>query len=90
MTKEKRPRCQTGLEIALYAVLVRITQYDTPDRLRRRARKEYGLEPDECVEMAYENVLGEAERAVKRVLPPRKRGIPVQIYPGAISKVEGF
>lgn len=48
-----------------YDALKRITQYDNPERLRRRAEKDYGLDGFEAIEMAYENVLAEAKRAIK-------------------------
>lgn len=51
-------------EQKLYDALKRITQYDMPDRLRRRAERDYGLDGDEAIEMAYENVLIEAKKAI--------------------------
>jgi hypothetical protein len=48
-----------------YDALKRITLYDAPERLKRRAEKDYGLSGDEAVEMAYENVLNEARMAIK-------------------------
>ncbi len=52
---------------------VDITQYQTVERLRRDAHH-VGLEASEHVEMAYENVLEDAKRAVKgvRVALPAK------------------
>ena len=32
------------------------TAYYTPDQLRRNSEKEYGLEYEEALEMAYENI----------------------------------
>lgn len=57
-------------EQALYDALKRITQYDSPDKLRRRASKDYGLDGDEAIEMAYENVLAEAKKAIKGMRRP--------------------
>lgn len=45
--------------------LKRITMYDSPERLKNRAERDYGLSGDEAIEMAYENVLNEARLAVK-------------------------
>ena len=39
-----------------YDALRRITMYDRPGRLRKRAEKDYGLSGDEAIEMAYEMV----------------------------------
>ena len=41
------------------------TGYQTVEQLRRNAEREYGLDPAEAIEMAYENVIEEAKRAVK-------------------------
>lgn len=37
--------------------------YQTPDQLRRNSEKQYGLEYEEALEMAYENVQEEARNA---------------------------
>lgn len=58
-------------ELKLYAALKRIRAYSSPDDLRRVAEKRYGLEGDEAIEMAYENVLQEATNALKGYRPPR-------------------
>jgi len=57
----------TELELYLFAALKRITAYQSPDRLRRIADKEYGLAANEAIEMAYENVIEEARSAVKGI-----------------------
>lgn len=54
----------------LYDALKRITKYATPDQLRREARGAYGLDSGEAIEMAYENVIEEAKRAVKGMKRP--------------------
>lgn len=41
--------------------------YQTPDQLRRDSEKEYGLEFEEAIEYAYENIQCEAKSAVKGV-----------------------
>ena len=60
-------------EQKLFDALKRITMYDSPEKLRKRAEKDYGLEPEEVIEMAYENVLAEAKGAIKGM---RRPGIP--------------
>lgn len=60
------PIARTDLELKLLAALQRISRYQSVDRLRRDAHH-VGLHPAEHVEMAYENVLEEAKRAVKGV-----------------------
>lgn len=53
--------------------LRRITAYMTPSQLRRECGRSYGLEYEESLEMAYENVLGEANAALKGYRPPRQQ-----------------
>lgn len=57
----------------LYDALKRITRYMTPDQLRKRAEKLYGLPPEEAIEMAYENVLEEARTAIKGMRRPEEK-----------------
>jgi hypothetical protein len=57
-------------ERKLFDALKRITQYDEPDKLKRRAQRDYGLESDEAVEMAYENVLQEAKAGIRGMRRP--------------------
>ena len=54
-----------------YDALKCITHYDPPDKLRKRAEKDYGLSGDEAIEMAYENVLTEARVAIKGKRRPK-------------------
>lgn len=54
----------------LYDALKRITAYMPPSKLRKKAEKLYGLEGDEAIEMAYENVLDEARIAIRGVRRP--------------------
>ncbi len=51
----------------MYAALKRITSYQTPQQLRRNADKEYGLDYEEALEMAYENVLAEAKAGLRGI-----------------------
>lgn len=62
-------------EQRLYDALKRIAQYDSPERIRRKADSPQGylgLEADEALEMAYENVLSEARAAIRNM--PRPKG----------------
>ena len=54
-----------------YDALKRIASYDSVERLRKRAEKDYGLSAEEAIEYAYENVKGEAERAIKGKRRPK-------------------
>jgi len=48
-----------------YDVLKRIAKgYQTPDQLRRRSEKDWGLEYHEALEMTFENLQAEAARAI--------------------------
>lgn len=59
------------LELRLYAALKRITQYQTVANLRRYAVQDYGVDGNEAVEYAYENVIWEAKAAIKGVRLPK-------------------
>lgn len=61
MTKEQR----------YYDALRFIASYESPERLKRNADKDYGLEPHEAIEMAYDNVLDAAKRAIKGMRRPK-------------------
>jgi hypothetical protein len=54
-----------------YDTLRLITRYDTVERLRKRAEKDYGLSFEEALEYAYENIKGDAERAIRGKRRPR-------------------
>lgn len=43
--------------------------YQAPEQLRRSSQIDYGLDYEECLEMAYENIQEEARRAVRGVRP---------------------
>jgi hypothetical protein len=58
-------------ERALFDALKRISAYMPPDKLRKQAEKKYGLEPEEAIEMAYENVLQEATASIKGMRRPK-------------------
>jgi hypothetical protein len=67
--------------------LERIAAYMTPAQLRRESGRSYGLESEEALEMAYENVLGEAKFAL-RVLRRKKRS-SVDLSKSTDSSSEG-
>lgn len=54
----------------MYDALKRIAAYQSPDQLRRGAQKQYGLDADEAIEYAYENVLFEAKVVLKGARRP--------------------
>jgi soluble cytochrome b562 len=47
--------------------LIEITKYQTPDKLHRDSKKDWGVEFEEALEMAYENIQSTAKYAVKGV-----------------------
>jgi hypothetical protein len=53
--------------------LERICAYMTPAQLNREADRRYGLKYVEALEMAYDNVLGEAKAALRGVRRSRKK-----------------
>lgn len=46
-------------------------QYDTVEQVKKSAGRRYGLEPDEALEMAYENLQNEARVAIKGKRRPK-------------------
>ena len=54
----------------LYDALKVITQYQSPEQLRRASERDYGLNYEEALEMAYENVLSTAKQAIRRMRRP--------------------
>jgi hypothetical protein len=55
----------------LHQALTRIASYDTPDEIRQDAADEYGLDYEEALEMAYENIIQEAKSMLGKY-PPNK------------------
>jgi hypothetical protein len=47
--------------------LIEISKYETVDKLRRDSEKEWGIDFDEALEMAYENMQNTAKYAVKNI-----------------------
>lgn len=62
---------KTSNEQLYYDALKRITQYMPPKKMQNVSQKLYGLEPDEAIEMAYENVLNLAQQAIKGKRRPK-------------------
>jgi hypothetical protein len=78
------PRERIDYEARFAIALRRIKAYMSPEQLRRRSEREYGLEYTEALEMAYENVLAEAFLALHGYRPKRVKasaaaeaGVPV-------------
>ena len=62
------PTASTPLELRLLGALRRISQYQSPETLHRRASKDWGLDDgNEAIEYAYENVISEAKAAIRGV-----------------------
>lgn len=69
-----------AVEAAKYFdALKTITAYMSPDQLRRVSEKKYGLDGEEAIEMAYENVLQTAKDAIKGMRRPRAAKSPIRI-----------
>ncbi len=66
------PTIKTDLEMRLFSALKRIACYQSPDYMERHAERDWGCSADEAIPMAYENVLEEANRAIKGIRQPRK------------------
>jgi hypothetical protein len=62
--------------VRMYMYLKEITRYQTPEQLSRGCRKGYGLEYEEALEYAYENVIETAKQAVKGIRFPKKKETP--------------
>jgi len=62
----------------MYSVLARISRFMSIKSLRSNAEQHYGLEPNEAIELAYENVISEAKLGLRRV---RKPFVPVADAP---------
>lgn len=64
-------------ETTYYDTLRKIARdFMTPDQLRRAAQKSYGLDYEEALEMAYENIQSLAKAAIhgkrRPTSPPRR------------------
>lgn len=57
----------------LYDALKRIASYDSPEKLRRSAWRDYGLDAAVAIEYAYENVRAEAKAAIRGMRRPKAK-----------------
>ncbi len=48
-----------------FDALKRITQYQSPERLRKHSERDWGLGFEEALQSAYENVIEDAKHAVR-------------------------
>jgi hypothetical protein len=58
-------------ELRYFEALKRITQYQSLERMRRHAEKDWGLPFDEVLEMAYDNIQTEARNAIRGKRRPK-------------------
>lgn len=61
-------------ELRYYNALRRILSYQTIARLRKHSERDWGLSFGEALEMAYENVMEDARRALKGKRKPTTGG----------------
>ena len=57
----------------MYTALRRIASYMPAEKLRKRSMKLYGLEPDEAIDAAYENMLYEAQGGLRHINKPMEQ-----------------
>lgn len=70
----RQQKSKTTNEQKYFDALKRITKYQTPDQLKRRHWKDWGLEDaSEAIEMSYENIQQEARDAIKGKRRPHER-----------------
>lgn len=56
-----------------FETLKRIASFQTPEQLRRKSEKQYGLNYEEALEYAYENMREAAREAVRGRRMPHER-----------------
>jgi hypothetical protein len=56
----------------MHGALKAITKYQTPDQLRKSSRKDWGVELEEALEMAYENIQETAKDGISGVRLPKR------------------
>lgn len=71
MLAEKHIAKQHLVISTLHYALMRISKYQSPERLKRDSQKDWGLDYEEALEGAYENVLQEAKSALRGVRIPK-------------------
>lgn len=57
-------------EQRLFDALKRISKYQSIEQLEKRSEKDWGLPFEEALQMAYENVIGEARSAIRGMRRP--------------------
>lgn len=57
--------------LQMLVALKRISKYSSVQQIQRHSQRLYGLQSDEAIEMAYENVIAEAKAGMKHVRMPR-------------------
>lgn len=65
LEKDLEKAARPSNEQRYFDMLKRITLYQSPDRLRRTHEKEWGMTYPDALEMAYENILSDAQRAIR-------------------------
>lgn len=78
--KPRTKRMENQNEQRYFDALKRITLYQSVERLRRHSERDWGVEYPESLEMAYENVISDAERAIRGKRRP-KDGTPTTARP---------
>lgn len=51
----------------MWTALQRIIEYQDPETLRENSQKDWGLDFEEAIEMAYENIQEEARQGVQGI-----------------------
>ena len=55
----------------IYDTLKQISKFQTLKQLQRNSERQYGLEYEEVIEMAYENIIDGAKLALKGMRRPK-------------------
>ena len=67
-----KPQKQSN-EQHYYDILKHIARnYQSPEQLRRNAEKQYGIDAEEAIEYAYENIMWDARKAIKGKKRPKQ------------------
>lgn len=69
--KPQKPTKQEHDYAQMYLALKRILAYQSPARMRKNSERDWGLNFEECIEMAYENIQQEARNGIRGVRRPR-------------------
>lgn len=68
----------------MYNALQRIKSYQTPEQLRKNSERDWGLDYQETIGMAYENIRQEAKDGLKNVRLPKQN---ISVEPAAPSSI---